>query len=182
MLQAQVKSGNLHSEKNMTINKRNLYWLILSVIIIVLDQLSKNLIVTHLTYGNPMEILPVFNLTLTHNPGAAFSFLSTDGGWQRWLFTAIAVLVSVFIIVWLLRLSEKETLTKIGLSFVFGGALGNLYDRLHYGYVIDFIQVHYHNWYYPDFNVADSAITVGACFIILALLFERERATNKTIT
>lgn len=158
----------------MTLNKRNLAWLVLSAAIIILDQLSKHWIMTNLNYGQPWEILPVFNLTLSYNPGAAFNFLSAADGWQRWLFTAIAVLVSIYIIYWLMRVSENDYLSKISLSFVLGGAIGNLFDRLQHGYVIDFIQVHYQNWYFPDFNLADSAITVGACFIILTLLIRRK--------
>lgn len=159
----------------MRYNKRNLIWLLVSLIIIILDQLSKHWIMANLTYGQPWEILPVFNLTLSYNPGAAFNFLSAANGWQRWLFTAIAVLVSIYVIFWLTRVSAKDYLSKIGLSFVLGGALGNLYDRLHYGYVIDFIQVHYQNWYFPDFNLADSAITLGAVCIILTLLFDKKK-------
>lgn len=158
----------------MKLNKKNLYWLILTVVVIVLDQLTKHLIVANLQYGQPLEILPIFNLTLTHNPGAAFSFLSSAGGWQRWLFTGIAIAVSLYILFWLMRAEKHEWSIKIGLSFVLGGALGNLFDRLQHGFVIDFIQVHYHNWYFPDFNVADSAITIGAIFIIWTLLFPKK--------
>ena len=157
-------------------NKRNMLWLILSLVVIVLDQLSKYWVVTHLVYGQPWVVLPIFNLTLTSNPGAAFNFLSSADGWQRWLFTAIALVVAIYILYWLLYSGKKDYLLKTGLSLVLGGALGNLIDRLHYGFVIDFIQVHYQPWYFPDFNVADSAITVGAVFIILTLLFKREAA------
>ncbi len=157
----------------MVLNKKNLLWLILSLLIIILDQLSKHWMITNLTYGEPWVILPMFNLTLTNNPGAAFNFLSSADGWQRWLFTAIAIFVSIYILFWLMYAAKRDYLTKIGLSLVLGGAIGNLCDRLHYGFVIDFIQVHYKNWYFPDFNLADSAITVGAIFIIVTLLFNR---------
>ena len=158
----------------MKFNTKNLYWLIVAVVVIVLDQLTKYLIVTNLSYGQSIEILPVLNLTLVHNPGAAFSFLSTAGGWQRWLFAGIAFAVSLYILFWLMRAEKHECAIKPGLSLVLGGALGNLFDRLQHGFVIDFIQVHYHNWYFPDFNVADSAITVGAIFIIWALVFPKK--------
>jgi len=162
----------------MKLNKKNLYWLALTVVVIALDQLTKQLIVAHLQYGRPLEILSMFNLTLTHNPGAAFSFLSAAGGWQRWLFTGIAIAVSLYILFWLMRAEKHEYAIKAGLSLVLGGALGNLFDRLHYGYVIDFIQIHFQNWYYPDFNVADSAITLGAIFIIWALIFSKKDQTK----
>lgn len=160
----------------MVLHKKNLLWLFLSVVVIALDQLTKHLVMVHLSYGQPLVILPVFNLTLTYNPGAAFNFLSSAGGWQRWLFTGIAIVVSVYILFWLMRAQQHEYFTKIGLSLVLGGALGNLWDRLQYGHVIDFIQVHYHEWYFPDFNVADSAITLGAIFIIIALLVNKSGA------
>lgn len=157
--------------KASPLQKRNLLWLILSLVIIVADQFSKYLIMQHLSYAQPIAIFPFLNLTLAHNPGAAFSFLSGAGGWQRWLFIAIALVVSIFLIIWMMRLKSGEYLAACGISLVFGGAIGNLVDRIIHGYVIDFIQVYYKQWYFPDFNIADSAITIGAIFIILSLCY-----------
>lgn len=150
--------------------KRNLLWLLVSFFIVVVDQYAKYLVVQHLTFNQPVAILPFFNLTFSHNPGAAFSFLSAAGGWQVWLFITIAIVVSVFLVLWIARLKPGEAILGLGLSLVLGGAIGNLLDRLIHGYVIDFIQVYYQKWAFPDFNIADSAITIGAVFIILSLL------------
>ncbi|MDE2344988.1 MAG: lipoprotein signal peptidase, partial [Gammaproteobacteria bacterium] len=138
------------------------------------DRLSKYLVATHLGLDETLVLLPVFNLTLLHNSGAAWSFLASASGWQRWLFMALALLVSAGIIVWLRFLPRGwHRWRAAALALVLGGALGNAMDRIWYGYVIDFIQVHYHGWYYPAFNVADSAITVGAAMLILEGLFPR---------
>ncbi len=153
---------------------RNLLWLILSIIIIILDQASKYFISHTLNYQQAVPILPFFNLTLTHNAGAAWGFLNIPGGLQRWLFIGIAAVVSIFLIVWIYRLKSNEKLAAIGLSLVLGGAIGNLWDRIIHGYVIDFIQVYYQHWYFPDFNVADSAITLGAFFVIISMLIRSE--------
>lgn len=166
MYLVKAKYEDLHKMKI-----KNLKWMFISLIIIVLDQLSKVLVLTHLAYEEPLRLLPILNLTLTNNPGAAFSFLKNAGGWQRWFFILLAIAVSVYIIVWLMRVEKKEPIIKLGLSLVLGGALGNLIDRVRYAFVIDFIQVHYSSWYFPDFNLADSAITVGAILIMGCLIF-----------
>ena len=111
--------------------------------------------------------MPYFNLTYVHNTGAAFSFLSEAGGWQRWFFAGLAILISAVIAVWLARLKQHETLLAMALSLVLGGAIGNLIDRLVYGYVIDFLDVYYGNWHWPAFNIADSAITLGVILMLV---------------
>ncbi len=141
-------------------------WFSLSLLVIVLDHIAKWSASAMLTYGVPVEVLPFFNLTLAHNKGAAFSFLSDAGGWQRWLFTAIAVGVSLFLAFWLKRVKGQRLLSW-ALALILGGALGNLIDRVVLGYVVDFISVHYGGWYFPAFNIADSAITIGAGLLIL---------------
>ena len=114
-----------------------------------------------------------FNLTLQHNTGAAFSFLSDAGGWQRYFFSGIAVVISVALVIWLYRLPAKQWLLALSLGLILGGALGNLWDRLVLGYVVDFISVHYRGWYFPAFNIADSAITVGAGCMLLDSFLSR---------
>lgn len=140
-------------------------WLALSALVIVLDQLSKAWIISHFSYGESLYVLSVFNLVLVHNTGAAFSFLSDAGGMQRWLFSIIAIIASVWII-WLLRKHAGQTLFALSLSLILGGALGNLIDRIAYGYVVDFLSFHWDEYYFPAFNIADSAITCGAFLLI----------------
>jgi signal peptidase II len=117
---------------------------------------------------DPVAIIPSFNLTLMHNQGAAFSFLSDAGGWQRWFFTALASVVSIAIIIWITRLKPEEKMTALSLALILGGALGNLIDRVRFGYVVDFIDVYYNTSHWPAFNIADSAISVGAVIMIIA--------------
>ncbi len=151
---------------------RPLRWLWLSVLVVALDLGSKALATSMLVYAQPVEVLPIFNLTLLHNTGAAFSFLATHGGWQRWLFALIAIGAAIGLTVWLTRLKAYETLTAASLALVIGGALGNLYDRLMHGYVVDFLSFHWQNAYFPAFNIADTAITLGAIGLILQALRE----------
>lgn len=141
-------------------------WLGLAALIIVLDQISKLWISSHFFYGESLPVINFFNLVLAHNTGAAFSFLNDAGGWQRWLFSVIALVAAVWI-VRLLRQHAHETLFCLALALVLGGALGNLIDRVVYGYVVDFIDIYYEGWHFPAFNVADSAISVGAALLIL---------------
>jgi signal peptidase II len=157
-------------------------WLGLAALVAALDQWSKALAVAQLDYGRPVALLPVFNLTLQYNTGAAFIFLSDAGGWQRWFFSAVAVIASAAICIWLVRLHRGERMLAASLSLILGGALGNLWDRLTLGYVVDFISVHYSGWYFPTFNIADSAVTVGAGLMILdALIQARQvKAASKT--
>jgi len=152
-------------------------WLWLGVTVIALDQWTKWLVVQRFEEFERLTLLPVLELMRLHNEGAAFSFLSDAGGWQRWVFTALAVAVSTGILVWLRRLPPKgQGLLAAGLSLILGGALGNVIDRVLHGHVIDFIRVHYEQHYFPAFNVADSAITIGAVLIVLDNLLELDRA------
>jgi len=151
-------------------------WLSLSALIIVLDQASKLWITSHFAYGESLTVLSVFDLVLAHNTGAAFSFLSDAGGMQRWLFSVIAVVASVWI-VWLLRRHSAQTLFALALSLILGGALGNLIDRIAYGYVVDFLSFHWDEHYFPAFNLADSAITCGAFLLILDSFKERKHGS-----
>jgi signal peptidase II len=146
-------------------------WLILSAVVIILDQVTKYLATTQLTFQIPVPVMPSFNWFLTHNTGAAFSLLQDAGGWQRWFFVALAIVVSGFIVYWLRRLGPAEKLNSAALALILGGALGNLIDRVYLGYVIDFIQLYYDRFYWPAFNVADSAITVGVILLIVDMLF-----------
>jgi signal peptidase II len=149
-----------------------LAWLGLSAAIIVLDQVTKWYVEAKLTFATPVPVLPFFDLTLLHNTGAAFSFLAGEAGWQRWFFTALALGVSGLITVWLYKLPRHEQRwTGAALSLVLGGALGNVIDRIRLGYVVDFIHLHYDDWYWPAFNVADSAISVGAVMLGLEIVF-----------
>lgn len=142
-------------------------WYTLALLIIVLDQLSKGLAAQYLDFGRPLVLTSWFNLTLQYNSGAAFSFLSDAGGWQRYFFSGIAVVISSILAVWLYRLPATQRLLPLSLALILGGAIGNLWDRLVLGHVVDFISVHYGGYFFPAFNIADSAITVGAALMIL---------------
>lgn len=143
-----------------------LKWLWLSFVVLVLDQITKLAVAANMQLYQSIQVLPLFNLTYVHNTGAAFSFLSEAGGWQRWFFAVLAFVISVVITVWLARLKRHETLLAVSLALVLGGAVGNLIDRLAYGYVIDFLDVYYQDWHWPAFNIADSAITIGVALMI----------------
>lgn len=142
-------------------------WYGLAVLIVVLDQWSKYWISANFDYGQPWVIADFFNFTLLHNTGAAFSFLSDAGGWQRWFFGVVAAVISVVLVVWIARLDTAKRWESVALALVLGGAIGNLYDRAVLGYVVDFIVVHYQQYYWPAFNIADSAICVGAAMLII---------------
>ena len=155
--------------------------LVLSLLVLVIDQVSKAHFEGSLEMFQQIVVIPdYFSWTLAYNTGAAFSFLADGGGWQRWLFALIAVVVSAVLVVWLKRLGRDDTWLAIALALVLGGALGNLYDRIALGHVIDFILVHWQNrHYFPAFNFADSAITVGA--IMLALDMFKSKKTGETV-
>jgi signal peptidase II len=144
-------------------------WLWLSVLVVVADQVTKIWVSGAL---RPYELVPVidgfFNLTLAFNTGAAFSFLAQGGGWQRWLLSGLAVVVTIVLVVWLTRLDRHERWTAAALSLVIGGAVGNLLDRLRLGHVVDFLDFYLGSWHWPAFNVADSAIVVGVAILLLA--------------
>ena len=152
-------------------------WLPLSVAVIVLDQITKLLIVQHFTYGERLNLLPVLDLTLAYNPGAAWSFLAAESGWQRWLFTGLSIVVSAALLLWLRRLKARsQGLLSCAVSLILAGALGNVIDRIRLGRVIDFVMVYWDEHMFPIFNVADSAITVGAAFLLLDALLEMRRS------
>jgi signal peptidase II len=151
-------------------------WLAVAAIVIVLDQLSKAAISSHFAYHESLAVTPFFNLVLAHNTGAAFSFLDDAGGAQRWLFSAIAVVASVWI-VWLLHKHQSQKLFCFALAFVLGGALGNLIDRIAYGYVVDFLDFYWGNYHFAAFNLADSAITCGAALLIWDSFKGKEHGT-----
>ena len=154
-----------------------LKWLWLSVLVIVLDLSSKAFISSHFSLYETLSVIPGwFNLTLAHNTGAAFSFLANESGWQRWFFSIVAVLVSAVIVIWIKRLQSHERWLAVALALVLGGALGNLWDRLMLGYVVDFLDFYYQYeddngllkaWHFPAFNVADMAISIGAAMLVV---------------
>ena len=156
-------------------------WLWLALAVIAGDQWTKFLIVSSFDEFDFVTLLPILDFMRLHNTGAAFSFLSDASGWQRWMFTGLGITVSVGIFVWLRRLPARgQHLLAAALALIMGGALGNVIDRMLWGHVIDFIRVHYQQWYFPAFNVADSAITVGAAFLILDSLIHREQTVDKS--
>ncbi len=150
-------------------------WLGLALVILILDQFTKVMVVGYYRLGDSTTVTSFFNLVRVHNEGAAFSFLAGASGWQRWLFTAIGV-VAVLFILWMLRSHAGQRLFAFALACILGGAVGNLVDRIAYGHVVDFLQFHYAGWYFPSFNVADSAITIGAATLILDELLRVRRA------
>lgn len=163
-----------------------LKYLWLTGVIIVLDLASKAVVSQHFSLYEIMPVIPGwFNLTLAHNSGAAFSFLADESGWQRWFFAAIALIVSVIIFFWIKRLQEHERWLAIALALVLGGALGNLWDRLTLGYVVDFLDFYYQNssqraMHWPAFNVADMAISIGAFILIIDALFTKDKPDSDT--
>lgn len=146
-----------------------------AVMVVLLDQATKLLAEAALTPYRPVGVVPMLNMTLSYNTGAAFSFLHDQPGWQRWFFALLAFAVSIALVVWLARLGRHFGWQALGLALILGGAVGNLVDRLAYGHVIDFIDVYYGSWHWPAFNIADSAITVGAAILILESLFASRR-------
>ena len=143
-----------------------LFWLGMAVVVVGLDRYTKILASQFLLLNEPVPVMASLNLTLLHNAGAAFSLLSDAGGWQRWLFSGLAVIVSIVLVFWI-RSVAGRLLLPCALALIMGGALGNLWDRLELGYVVDFIQVYYGQWYWPAFNLADSAISIGAVLLII---------------
>ncbi len=160
-------------------------WLWLSVLTVVLDQLTKYIAEAELLLHQPVAIFPGFNFTLMYNKGAAFSFLSEAGGWQRIFFVTLSTVISIFLFFWLKQICNDEKqkgnqLLQSAITLILGGAIGNLIDRAKTGEVVDFIQVYYSSYYFPAFNIADSAITLGAGLLILDMLLESKR--NSTMT
>ena len=154
-------------------------WLWLSAVVVILDQITKLIADRALDLYQSIAVLPLFNFTLLYNRGAAFSFLAGASGWQRWFFTGLALVISIVIVVTLLRLKPGDNRLAAALALILGGAVGNLIDRVVYGYVIDFIDIYYGSWHWPAFNIADSAITVGAVLMIIDSLFSHRDDTAK---
>ncbi|MCG7873682.1 MAG: signal peptidase II [Candidatus Thiodiazotropha lotti] len=151
-------------------------WLWLSFVVILLDQLTKQMADRMLTLYEPVYVWPIFDLTLLYNKGAAFSFLSDQGGWQRWFFTVLAIVVTTVLTIWLWRLKQQEKWVAVSLSLIIGGAIGNVIDRILFGHVIDFLHFHYQQHYWPAFNIADSAITLGVGIMLYdALVLAKKR-------
>jgi signal peptidase II len=170
-------------EGAMTARSTGLRWLPITLVVIALDQLVKLWIVDHLALYRTVRVLPVLDVTLTYNRGAAFSFLAEASGWQKWVFAGLAVAVAAGITVWLRALNGRsQRMLCISLTLIMGGALGNLIDRLRIGHVVDFILAHWHGVYFPwAFNIADSAITVGAALLLLDAVLESRGAKKENI-
>jgi signal peptidase II len=141
-------------------------WLVLAGCLLIVDQLTKLWFDSALRYGERLQVLPFFDFTLLYNPGAAFSFLADQAGWQRWFFTLLGLGAAGFM-VWMMHKNRSQTRLLLALALILSGALGNVIDRVAYGHVIDFLLFYWQNWYYPAFNVADSCITLGAILLIL---------------
>jgi signal peptidase II len=154
-----------------------LHWLWLSGVVIMLDQATKFLASRLLELYSPVPVLPFVNLTLAHNPGAAFSFLAGASGWQRWFFVIVAVVVSAVILEWLRRLPRHEKAVAVSLALILGGAIGNVIDRVLYGYVVDFVDFYYGTWHWPAFNVADAAISVGVVILLVDSFVPQKKRT-----
>ena len=151
----------------------------IAAIVVILDQITKIWVDSSLELYQQIPVMPSLNLTLAYNEGAAFSFLSEAGGWQRWFFIGVSVVVSVCLIVWLYRMNRSEKWLSVSIALILGGAIGNnLIDRVVYGHVVDFIQVFYGNSYFPSFNVADSAITVGTILLLVLTFFEKDEKSE----
>lgn len=162
----------------LKIYQKSWFWYLTALIILLLDQTSKHAIEAAFEYGETKVFTSFFNFTLAYNPGAAFSFLAGAGGWQRWFFAVIALVASVLLTVWIARTAKSKPREAFALAFILGGALGNLYDRILLGHVVDFIVVHYQDNYWPAFNLADSAISLGAVVLIVDMFFSKEKSAN----
>lgn len=150
-------------------------WLGLSLLLLIADQFTKVMVLGYFRLGDSLRVTGFFNLVRVHNEGAAFSFLADASGWQRWFFTAIGVGAAIFIL-WMLRSHPGQRLFAFAMACILAGAIGNVIDRLVHGYVVDFLQFHYAGWYFPSFNIADSAITIGAAAMILDELLRVRRS------
>lgn len=151
----------------------------IAVLALILDQWTKQAVVDSMTLYQSIQVTSFFNLTYVHNYGAAFSFLSDQGGWQRWFFTVIALGVSAMILWWLKQTKREQVLLPVAFAFILGGALGNVLDRMMYGYVIDFLDFYYQQWHWPAFNIADSAIFIGAALLILDMIKNKETDNDR---
>ncbi|MBU2892899.1 signal peptidase II [Colwellia sp. D2M02] len=152
---------------NKLFTETGLRWLWLTIILLAIDQITKQWVAASFDYREILPVLPFFNLTYVHNPGAAFSFLADQGGWQRWFFTAIAAIASAVFIVWMAKTPKQQKLLSIAFACILSGAIGNLIDRVLFGYVIDFLDFHWAGYHFAAFNIADSMIFIGAALMIL---------------
>lgn len=148
-------------------------WLWLSSLVVILDQWSKQVIEERFVLYESLPVTDFFNLVLVYNRGAAFSFLADAGGWQRWFFLGLAVVICSYLVYWLLKLDKKQLLLPFAITMIIGGAIGNVIDRVLYGHVIDFLDFHLYGWHWPAFNLADSAITLGVILFIWDALFSK---------
>ncbi|MGM8885480.1 signal peptidase II [Psychrobacter sp. 1U2] len=186
---AHVTTGNsvtprsrlIKTPKVVANGSRAFLWYLLSIAIIVLDQWTKWLAETKLNFLEPIPVIePFLNWTLAYNYGAAFSFLADAGGWQKWFFSGLALVIALFLLVYLIRAPRNAKLLSLGLAMVLGGAIGNLIDRVRLGKVVDFIHVHYADvWHYPIFNIADIAICIGVAIIVIDMLFLEGKREGK---
>src|SRR5688572_19394271 len=164
------------SEAPQTWKESGIRWSWIAVLIIAVDQLTKLWIERSMALGDSFTVLPVLDIVRAHNTGAAFSFLATAGGWQRWAFSLLAVTVSIGLIYWLRTITRAtQALLATGLALILGGAIGNVIDRIEHGYVVDFVYAHWGMHYFPAFNVADSAISIGAALVVLDAFLEWRR-------
>ena len=154
-------------------NDTGLRWLWLTLLCLIIDQVSKQWVAGTFDYRETLSVLPFFNLTYVHNPGAAFSFLADQGGWQRWFFTAVAAIASIVFLIWMAKTPKQQRLLSISFALILSGAVGNLIDRVLFGYVIDFLDFHWAGYHFAAFNIADSVIFIGAALMIF------ESFTNK---
>ncbi|MDC9593035.1 signal peptidase II [Xenorhabdus sp. IM139775] len=159
-----------------------LRWLWLVVVVLILDLGSKHLVLQHFTLYESTPLIPYFNLTYAQNLGAAFSFLADKGGWQRWFFALVAIAITVVLLTMMYRSNARQKLGNIAYALVIGGALGNLFDRLVHGFVVDFIDFYVGEWHFPTFNIADSAICIGAALIIIESLISPDDKDKKAAT
>ena len=149
------------------VKSSGLSWLWLTLLLLIIDQVTKHLVTSSMDLYDSINVLPFFNITYVHNPGAAFSFLADQGGWQRWFFTAIATIASIIFVIWLAKTPKQNKLLCIAFAMLLSGAFGNLIDRVLFGYVIDFLDFYWNANHWPAFNVADSAIFIGAALMII---------------
>ncbi|HEU4779162.1 MAG TPA: signal peptidase II [Steroidobacteraceae bacterium] len=165
---------------NIPIGASGVRWLWLSVLVIIVDQITKQWIERTMVLGDSFTVLPVLDIVRAHNSGAAFSFLDDAGGWQRWAFTILAIGVSIALVVWLRKLAlNTQALLAFALALILGGAIGNVIDRIEHGYVVDFVHAHWGSAYFPAFNVADAAISIGAVLVILDAILEGRRKQSE---
>lgn len=160
-------NSNISSINKLPLKQSGLRWIWLTLIFLVVDQISKQWVAGSMELYQSINILPFFNISYVHNPGAAFSFLADQGGWQRWFFTAIAAIASIIFVVWMAKIPKEQRTLSIAFALMLSGALGNLIDRVLYGYVIDFLDFYLGGSHWPAFNVADSMIFIGAAFMIV---------------